>query len=179
MLSEIRNRLYLVLAALRRQYLRSVWGMDIGTGVRISGKAFLDYTHPKGVHIGDYTILTPGVRVFTHDFVGAHHDHTRIGKCCFIGANAIITAGVTIGDHCVIAAGSVVNGHVPDRSMVAGNPAQIVRTGINTGHFGRMVAWAEGRLDEPPESLHGTTAPKPLNGPQSTPQSPDQQDTHG
>ncbi|EAQ30554.1 hexapeptide transferase family protein [Erythrobacter sp. NAP1] len=168
MLIAIRKRLYLAFAAIRRQYLRSVWGMDIGKGVLISGKAFLDYTHPKGIHIGDHTIITPGARIFAHDFVGAHHDDTRIGKCCFIGANVVVTAGVTIGDHCVIAAGSIVNGHVPDRSMVAGNPARIVKTGINTGHHGRMVAWAEGRIDEPAQTLHGTTAPKPLNGPQHT-----------
>ena len=46
MLTAIRKQLYLAMAALRRQYLRSVWGMDIGKGVLISGKAFLDYTHP-------------------------------------------------------------------------------------------------------------------------------------
>ena len=168
MLAAIRKQLYVLLAALRRQYLRTLWGMDIGKGVRISGKAHLDYTHPKGIHIGDYTILTPGVRVFTHDYVGAHHDDTRIGKCCFIGANAIITAGVTIGDHCIIAAGTVVNGHVPDRCMVAGNPPRIVKTDLVTGHYGRTVEWAEGRLEEIGETSHGTDAPEPLDGPQPT-----------
>lgn len=163
MLAEIRKWLYVALAALRRQYLRSVWGMAIGKGVRISGKAHLDYTHPKGVQIGEYTIITPGVRIFTHDYVGAHHDVTRIGKCCFIGANAIITAGVHIGDHCIIAAGSVVNGHVPDRSMVAGNPARIVKSDLVTGHYGRTVPWAEGRNGEPGETSHSETGPKPLN----------------
>ena len=171
MLSWLRNRLYVALAALRRQYLRSVWGMTIGKGTRISGKAFLDFTNPKGVHIGDFTILTPGARILTHDYVGARHGDTHIGNCCFIGANAIIMPGVRIGDHCIIAAGSVVTGHVPDRTLVAGNPARILKTGINTGHYGRTVEWAEGRLpdDQIGEITHGATAFEPLNGPQHTP----------
>lgn len=168
MLAAIRKQLYVFLATLRRFYLRRVWGMDIGKGVRISGKASLDYTYPQGVHIGDYTIVTPGARIFTHDYVGAHHDHTRIGKCCFIGANAIITAGVTIGDHCIVAAGTVVNGHVPDRCMVAGNPPRIVKTDLVTGHYGRTVEWAEGRIEELEQTSDSETHPEALSEPQHT-----------
>lgn len=171
MLADLRKQLYLGLAALRRVYLRRVWGMTIGKGSRISGKAFLDYTYPRGIHIGDYTIVTPGARIFAHDFVGAHHDNTCIGKCCFIGANAIILAGVRIGDHCIVAAGTVVTGHVPDHTLVAGNPARIIRTGINTGHYGRTVEWADGRLSEAElvrlrETSHGTQRFETLDGPQ-------------
>ena len=171
MLAEIRKQLYIAMAALRRVYLRSVWGMTIGKGTRISGKAFLDFTNPKGVHIGDYSIITPGARILTHDYVGARHGETHIGSCCFIGANAIIMPGVRIGDHCIIAAGSVVTGHVPDRTQVAGNPARILKTGINTGHYGRTVEWAEGRLadDQIGEISHGIESLKPLDGPQQTP----------
>lgn len=168
MLSWIRKWLYVALAALRRLCLRHVWGMTIGKGVRISSKATLDYTYPKGVHIGEYTILTPGVRIFTHDYVGAHHDVTSIGKCCFVGANAIITAGVRVGDHCIIAAGAVVTGHVPDRCMVAGNPARIVKTDIVTGHYGRTVEWAEGRIEEIGQTSDSETRVEALNEPQHT-----------
>lgn len=45
----------------------------------------------------------------------------------WIGANAVITAGVTIGKHAVVAAGSVVTRNVPPYSVVAGNPAKIVK----------------------------------------------------
>ena len=138
MLAAIRARLQVAMTGLRRTYLRHVWGMTIGKGTRISGKAFLDYTNPQGVHIGDHTIVTPGARIFSHDFVGANHVDNHIGSKCFIGANAIILPGVTIGDHCVVAAGSVVKDDVPDRSMVAGNPAKIVRSDIKTGNFGIM-----------------------------------------
>ncbi len=46
---------------------------------------------------------------------------------CWIAANAIITAGVTIGKHSVVAGGAVVTKNVPPFSVVAGNPAKIIK----------------------------------------------------
>ena len=46
---------------------------------------------------------------------------------CWIGANAVITAGVTIGKHSVIAAGSVVTKDVPAFSVAVGNPARVIK----------------------------------------------------
>jgi len=51
----------------------------------------------------------------------------HIGDETWIGANSIITAGVTIGKHCIIAGGSVVTRDVPDYTVVAGNPARILK----------------------------------------------------
>lgn len=51
----------------------------------------------------------------------------KIGDDCWIGANVVITAGVEIGKHCVVAAGSVVTKDVPAYSIVAGNPARIIK----------------------------------------------------
>lgn len=46
---------------------------------------------------------------------------------CWIGANVVITAGVNIGKHAVIAAGSIVTKDVPPFSIVAGNPAKLIK----------------------------------------------------
>lgn len=51
----------------------------------------------------------------------------RIGRGSWVGARAIILPGVTIGPRCVVAAGAVVSRDVPADSLVAGNPAQVVR----------------------------------------------------
>lgn len=51
----------------------------------------------------------------------------RIGDDVWVGANSVILAGVTIGTHSIVAAGSVVNRDVPDHTVVAGNPARIVK----------------------------------------------------
>lgn len=50
-----------------------------------------------------------------------------IGDDCWIGANVVVTAGVTVGKHAVIAAGSVVTKSVPDYSIAGGNPARILK----------------------------------------------------
>jgi acetyltransferase-like isoleucine patch superfamily enzyme len=51
----------------------------------------------------------------------------RIGSGCWLGANAVILPGAQIGQHVVVAAGAVVRGEVPDRCVVAGVPARIVK----------------------------------------------------
>jgi acetyltransferase-like isoleucine patch superfamily enzyme len=63
---------------------------------------------------------------------------TRIGQCCFIGARSVILPGITIGDHSIVGAGSVVTKDVPPNCIVAGNPAKIVREGIMTKRWGRL-----------------------------------------
>jgi maltose O-acetyltransferase len=50
-----------------------------------------------------------------------------IGKNSWIGANATILPGVTVGDYCVVAAGSLVNRDVPDYTLVAGLPAREIK----------------------------------------------------
>lgn len=50
-----------------------------------------------------------------------------IGNDCWIGARATILPGVTIGNYCVVAAGSVVNKNVPDYTVVAGVPAKVIK----------------------------------------------------
>ena len=50
-----------------------------------------------------------------------------IGDDSWIGSNAIVTAGVTVGKHSIVAAGSVVTRDIPPYSVAAGNPARIIR----------------------------------------------------
>lgn len=52
----------------------------------------------------------------------------RIGNGCWIGANATILGGVTIGDGAVVAAGAVVTRDVPARTLVGGVPAKVIKT---------------------------------------------------
>ncbi len=51
-----------------------------------------------------------------------------IGKNCFIGCNAIILKGSILGDGCIVGAGAVVSGVFEPGSVIAGNPAKVVKT---------------------------------------------------
>jgi maltose O-acetyltransferase len=71
------------------------------------------------------------VRLIAHDastrFVVGHTRLGRIniGSRCFIGDSVIVLPGVTIGDDCIIGAGSVVVHDIPSNSVAAGNPARV------------------------------------------------------
>lgn len=127
------------LISARMWFFRSAMGMDIHPTVQMSLSAKPDLSFPKGIHIAEYSYLAFNVRILTHDFTRGLYLHTRVGRHCFIGGQSIILPGVTIGDGCVIAAGSVVTQDVQSRSIVAGNPAKVVRTDIEVGPYGRFA----------------------------------------
>lgn len=73
-----------------------------------------------------------------HDMCRRLKTTTKIGRCCFIGVNAIIMPGVTIGDEVVVGSGAVVTKDVPSNCIVAGNPAKVIRQGIHTRKYGMI-----------------------------------------
>lgn len=121
---------------LRNFIYRKFWGMKIGHRTVISLKAKLDKTNPEGVHIGCDSYIAFDAVILTHDMVRALRCNTVIGNNCFIGARSIILPGVNVGDGSIVASGAVVTKDVPSRSIVAGNPATIIRENINVGKFG-------------------------------------------
>ncbi len=68
--------------------------------------------------IGDYTCITGGVCISSR---------VKIGHSCYLGTNSAIREGVKIGDLCLIGMGSVVLKDVPEKSVVVGNPARLLR----------------------------------------------------
>jgi acetyltransferase-like isoleucine patch superfamily enzyme len=127
------------LVGLRRLYLTRIWGHDIHPTAQFSLSAQFDRTYPRGVHVGARSYIAFEVRILTHDRTRGLYVHTRIGRNCFVGGRSMILPGVEIGDNCVIGAGSVVTRSVPPRSLVAGNPARILRQDIEVGEYGRFV----------------------------------------
>lgn len=138
-LPTCRTRLRDVWLLVRRLYLVKVWKMDIHPFTLVSRKAVLDRTYPKGIHIAEGSAVSFDAVVLSHDHIAGKHTDTRIGRYCQIGARSIIMPGITIGDHSVVAAGAVVTKDVPPNSIVAGNPARIIRTGIMTTDWGKIT----------------------------------------
>jgi acetyltransferase-like isoleucine patch superfamily enzyme len=137
--TRVREALRELVQKIHRQYLIRVWHMEIGEGSVVSFSAKLDKTNPSGVHIGKYTAVTFGAAILAHDWVNNRNRSVFIGDDCFIGAHSIVLPGVTIGDHSVIAAGSIVARDIPPGSLVAGNPARVVERNIQTIHYGVRI----------------------------------------
>ena len=90
------------------------------------------------VEIGNNVNLAQGITVtaLNHNFSdsnkrideqGVNTNPVTIEDDVWIGANAVVLPGVTIGNHCVVAAGAVVTKDVPPHSLVAGVPAKVIK----------------------------------------------------
>ncbi len=109
---------------------------EIGDGTWIGAFTLLDGS--GGLTIGKGVDVSSGVQIYTHssakrcvsgrDYNVVDRQPVRIGDHVFIGANATILMGTTIGDRAVIGAGAVVTGNVEANAIVAGVPARRIGT---------------------------------------------------
>lgn len=92
-----------------------------------------------GLTIGDSCTLSAGVQIYTHDNVKQtlmgrdsateiERLPVKIGNNVYLAPNVVVAKGVEIGSHCIVAVNSFVNKSVPDKSIMAGNPA--IKIGI-------------------------------------------------
>lgn len=99
--------------------------VEIGNNVNIQSCVYI----PKHTYIGDNVFIAPCV-VITNDKYPPHAIGGLIGAtiedCVSIGANSTILPGITIAEHSLVAAGSVVTRDVPPYSMAIGVPAKMV-----------------------------------------------------
>ena len=111
--------------------------ISIGNNVGISGATI--YAR-KEITIGDNTNIGGNVKILDNDFHPLEVEARlkddkdkigtapiRIGKNCFVGCNALILKGTQLGDNCVVGAGAVVCGKFEANSVIAGNPAKVIR----------------------------------------------------
>ncbi len=123
----------------KRLYYRHIWGMKIPDSTNFSLSARFDKTYPRGIEIGEYSYIAFDAAILTHDMTRGLYLKTTIGDNCFIGARSIILPGVTIGSGSLIASGAVVTKDVPPGSIVAGNPATVIRENVTLGRYGRFT----------------------------------------
>lgn len=119
-------------------YARTI-GVKVGEDCRILGLTDGTFgSEPYLVTLGNHVTITAGVSFVTHDggvwvFRREYPDidifaPIFVGNNVFIGINSIILPGVTIGNDCVVAAGSVVTHNVPDGMVVGGVPAKTIKS---------------------------------------------------
>ena len=113
-------------------------GVKIGKNCHFSPYVLLDLLHPELITIEDNVTISSNSMIFAHvnpttnEFL-KNHGYPRtikpvvIKNGAIISVGCIIIAGVTIGKNSIVGAGSVVSQDVPDFSVVAGNPARVVK----------------------------------------------------
>ncbi len=122
------------------------YGKHTRIGKRFFGNFNLTIQDDAAVTIGDDCAFGPNVTIVTpcHPMLPDERKSIRcadgvvrrlcyakpviVGNDCWLGANVVICPGVTIGDGCVIGAGSVVTRNIPPMSFAAGNPCRVIRT---------------------------------------------------
>ena len=115
------------------KYLRKQ-GMTIGEGCHFNTMSFS--TEPYLIEMGNHVAISAGTDLVTHDgAVWCFRENESnedifgkiiIGNNVFIGINCTILPNTTIGNTCIVGAGSVLRGKFPDDSVIVGNPAKVV-----------------------------------------------------
>src|SRR5688572_2881908 len=121
-------------------WLQPPFYCDYGTNIKVGDKVFFNFNcvvlDVAQVIIGSRTLFGPNVQVYTATHPLNHKERAVgleyakqifIGEDVWIGGNAVICPGVTIGDRSVIGAGSVVTKEIPQDVFAAGNPCEIIR----------------------------------------------------
>ena len=122
-------------------FIKPPFYCDYGNHIKVGKNFFANYNctflDVAAITFGDNCLLGPNVSIYT----AGHpvHPHSRnsryeygiavtVGNDVWLGGCTVICPGVTIGDGCVIGAGSVVTKDIPPYSIAAGNPCRVIRT---------------------------------------------------
>ncbi|SHM56839.1 Acetyltransferase (isoleucine patch superfamily) [Cyclobacterium lianum] len=121
----------------------NLYGGEPGEGLKVGDQSSIGpyaYIGCSGyIEIGNNVMMSPRVSIYSenHNFgdtgrpmieQGVTRSFVKIEDDCWIASHAVILAGVTIGKGSVVAAGSIVTRDVPPFSLVAGNPAKVIKT---------------------------------------------------
>ncbi len=107
------------------------WNLRLGRLVAVADDAEL--YNPQLLTIGDYAVISQGAYL-----CGASHDYRQwrfplisapivVGSHAWVAARALVLMGVTLGEGCVVGAGSVVTQSMPPWTICAGNPCRVIR----------------------------------------------------
>lgn len=137
-LNQLR-KLRLAVTGMRKHWLRVRHGIVIDPSASISLSARLISGRRGSIRIGAQSLVAFKTLIVTREAGSQESKPISIGCRCFIGGGAVLLPGVTIGDGSIVAAGAIVADNVPAGSIVAGVPARVIRSNIETGRFGRLA----------------------------------------
>lgn len=136
------------------QYYRNK-GITIGANCvfRFPGSTKIDTMRPSLVEIGDNVDMNKNFTIMAHDFSHrvllqlygeflSSSGPVTIGSNIYFGTDVTVLKGVTIGDNCIIGAGSIVSKSIPPNSVAAGVPCRVICS-IDEYYAKRQKQWVD------------------------------------
>ena len=134
--------------------LHANWaGAHVHFGSNVYANFNLTLVDDTDIYVGDKVMFAPNVTVATagHPInpelryqAMQYNIPVHIGNNVWIGANAVVLPGVTIGDNSVIGAGSVVTKDIPANVVAVGNPCRVIR---EIGEHDKIYYYKDRRID--------------------------------
>lgn len=109
---------------LYRTFLR----MKVGKQTAFALMVMPDIMFPEKITVGKNSVIGYNTTILAHEYLIKEYriGAVIIGDEVLIGANSTILPGITIGDHAIVSAGTLVHKDVPQGSFVGGNPMQVI-----------------------------------------------------
>lgn len=116
---SVKNWLY-------RVFLR----MKIGKQTSFALMVMPDVMFPEKISVGENCVIGYNTTILTHEYLIKEYriGEVKIGDEVMVGANTTILPGISIGNHAIISASTLVHKDVPAGSFVGGNPMKVIYT---------------------------------------------------
>ncbi|WP_408695765.1 sugar O-acetyltransferase [Vibrio vulnificus] len=138
--------------------LRANWGKHTHLGNNVYANFNLTLVDDTHIYIGNSVMIAPNVTIATagHPIdpelrrkVAQFNIPVHIKDNVWIGANSVVLPGVTIGENCVIGAGSVVTKDIPANVVAVGNPCRVLRP---IGEHDKRYFYRDNVIDDLPQA---------------------------
>ncbi|GAA0448656.1 MAG: acyltransferase [Bacillota bacterium] len=121
---------YTPILPMKNWLYRKLLRMEVGEYTAFALMVMPDIMFPEKIKVGKNSVIGYNTTILAHEYLIKEYriGTVTIGDEVMIGANSTILPGVTIGDHAIVSAGTLVHKDVPAGSFVGGNPMQVKYT---------------------------------------------------